>query len=229
MLGRLDLQIARVVNWVWPMLLVLRNGCLPSNHLHFHGARQEQLLAFLVVRFAVDRCSLIYPTPWRSNKIVLQMHDGSVAYCAILDAVYISYSSALIRFRLGMIMLVQLVYVERVAALVHVYGATHIHRTLNLDGLRAVSLLSVQSTPLTPHRHWLYLDHFAANVARLCNRGLVVGRLAAGDNSLSCGIKAKIGLIHELIVERWVDRGVVVLNSMPIVVMPTDDCACVIY
>ena len=50
----LDLQVGGVVDRVRPVLLVLSDGSLTGDHLHFHGARQKQLLALLVKRFSVD-------------------------------------------------------------------------------------------------------------------------------------------------------------------------------
>lgn len=73
----LNLQVGRVVNRVRPVLLVLRNGRLTRDHLHFHGARQEQLLAFLVQRVAIDGT---LGDALGSNKVVLQMHDRPIVY-----------------------------------------------------------------------------------------------------------------------------------------------------
>lgn len=53
-IGGFDLQVGGVVDRVRPVLLVLCDGGLTGDHLHFHGAGQEQLLALLVQRFSVD-------------------------------------------------------------------------------------------------------------------------------------------------------------------------------
>lgn len=50
----LDLQVGGVVHRMRSVLLVLRNGRLARDHLHFHGAGQEKLLALLVQRFSID-------------------------------------------------------------------------------------------------------------------------------------------------------------------------------
>ena len=53
-IGGFDLQVGGVVDRVRPVLLVLCDGGLTGDHLHFHGTGQEQLLALLVQRFSVD-------------------------------------------------------------------------------------------------------------------------------------------------------------------------------
>ena len=76
-----------------------------------------------------------------------------------------------------------------------------IHRTVDLDRLSSVSLLGVQFTPI----HRLNLHHvftlWVASSLRVIRRR---------NNGLSRRIEAKVCLIHELLVETRIDRGVVV-------------------
>ena len=87
----------------------------------------------------------------------------------------------------------------------HIYIA--IHRALHLDGLCAVSFLRVQLTTV----HLLYLHHVTLRV-------LPAGVIRRGDNCLPRRIETKVGLVHELLVETRVNRGVIVGDSLIVVV-----------
>ena len=80
-----------------------------------------------------------------------------------------------------------------------------VHRTLDLNRLRAIPLLSVQLTPI----HRLNLHHIVA--LRMACALRVVRRRYDG---LSGWVEAKVSLIHKLLVETRIDRGVVVLNGL---------------
>ena len=80
-----------------------------------------------------------------------------------------------------------------------------VHRTLDLNRLRAIPLLCVQLTPI----HRLNLHHiFALRMA--CALRVVRCRY----NGLSGWVEAKVSLIHKLLVETRIDRCVVVLNGL---------------
>ena len=80
-----------------------------------------------------------------------------------------------------------------------------VHRTLYLDRLRAIPLLRVELTPV----HRLNLHHIVA--LRVARPLRIVRRRHDG---LSGWVEAKVGLIHKLLVETRIDRGVIVLNGL---------------
>ena len=82
-----------------------------------------------------------------------------------------------------------------------------IHGALHLDGLSAVSFLRVQLTTV----HLLYLHHVTL-------RMLPAGVIRCGDNSLPGRVETKVGLIHELLIETRVNGGVIVGDSLIVVV-----------
>ena len=82
-----------------------------------------------------------------------------------------------------------------------------IHGALHLDGLSAVSFLRVQLTTV----HLLYLHHVTL-------RMLPAGVIRRRDNSLPGRVETKVGLIHELLVKARVDGGVIVGDSLIVVV-----------
>ena len=82
-----------------------------------------------------------------------------------------------------------------------------IHRALHLDGLCAVSFLRVQLTTV----HLFYLHHITLRV-------LPAGVIRRGDNSLPSRIETEVCLVHELLVEAWIDGGVIVGDSLIVVV-----------
>ena len=81
-----------------------------------------------------------------------------------------------------------------------------IHRALYLDGLRAVSLLRVQLTTV----HLLYLHHVTLRV-------LSTGVIRRGDDCLPRRVETEVGLVHQLLVEARVDRGVIVGDRLVVV------------
>ena len=82
-----------------------------------------------------------------------------------------------------------------------------IHGTLHLDGLCAVSFLRVQLTTI----HLLYLHHVTL-------RMLPAGVVRRRDNCLPSRIETEVGLVHELLVEARVNGGVIVGDSLVVVV-----------
>ena len=76
-----------------------------------------------------------------------------------------------------------------------------VHRTLDLNRLRAIPLLRVQLTPI----HRLNLHHIVA--LRMACALRVVRRRYDG---LSGWVEAKVSLIHKLLVETRIDRRVIV-------------------
>ena len=82
-----------------------------------------------------------------------------------------------------------------------------IHGTLHLDGLCAVSFLRVQLTTV----HLLYLHHITL-------RMLPASVVRRRDDCLPGGIETKVCLVHELLVEARVNGGVIVGDSLIVVV-----------
>ena len=101
---------------------------------------------------------------------------------------------------LGVVVLVEFLDVKTASSLVHVHSLVA-HRALNLDGLGSVTLLRVQLPPVTAH--WLDSHDFTLVVTRSI---VVWGR----NDSLSCWIETKVGLVHQLLVEGRVHGRVVV-------------------
>ena len=80
-----------------------------------------------------------------------------------------------------------------------------VHWTLDLYRLSSVPLLRVQLTPI----HRLNLHHIVA-LRMACALRVVRCRY----DGLSGWVEAKVSLIHKLLVETRIDRGVVVLNGL---------------
>ena len=80
-----------------------------------------------------------------------------------------------------------------------------VHRTLDLNRLRAIPLLCVQLTSV----HRLNLHHIVA-LRMACALRIIRRRY----DGLSCWVEAKVCLIHKLLIETRIDRGVVVLNGL---------------
>ena len=80
-----------------------------------------------------------------------------------------------------------------------------VHWTFDLYRLSSVPLLRVQLSPI----HRLYLHHI---VALWVARPLRIVRRR--DDGLPRWVEAKVSLIHKLLIETRIDRGVVVLNGL---------------
>ena len=99
-------------------------------------------------------------------------------------------------------MLVKLLDVQTAAALVHVN--LPVHWALDLNRLRAVSLLSVELTAV----HRIDMHHFSLVV-------LATGRAVRGrDDGLTSRVITEIRLVHQLLIERRVHVCVVVLDGL---------------
>jgi hypothetical protein len=90
---------------------------------------------------------------------------------------------------------------------VHVH--VPVHRALYLDRLSPVALLSVKLTAVNR----LDLHHITLLAMAAAS---IVGR---GDDCLSGRVETEVGLVHQLIIERRVDRCVIVLDSLGVVVV----------
>jgi len=101
---------------------------------------------------------------------------------------------------LGVVVLVELLDVEAAAALVHVHAS--VDRALDLNCLCPVSLLRVQLASVPSSGG---LDRHDFSLVMAC--GVVV---RCGHDRLPCRVEAKVGLVHQLLVEGGVDRSVVV-------------------
>jgi hypothetical protein len=88
--------------------------------------------------------------------------------------------------------------VQASAALVHVHVSAH--RTLDLDGLRAVTLLGVELASI----HRLDVHHVTLGVN---TTGVAVG---CRDDCAASRVEAEVRLVHQLFVEAGVDGSVVV-------------------
>ena len=82
-----------------------------------------------------------------------------------------------------------------------------IHRALNLNSLSAVSFLRVQLTTV----HLFYLHHVTL-------RMLPAGVIRRRHNCLPSRIETEVSLVHELLVEARVNGGVIVGDSLIVVV-----------
>lgn len=82
--------------------------------------------------------------------------------------------------------------------------------TLNLDCLRAISLLRVESASLPAHSHRLNLNHVSTRVLAPSNGRLVLG--CRRNDGLPGRVEPKVGLIHQLLVKRRVHSCVIVLD-----------------
>lgn len=190
----LHLQLDLVVDRVRPVLLVLSRRRLPSHHLHLHGPRQKQLLLLLLV---LER---VHPLRLASNDVVLQ---GVPVWVVHTNPCGWNRRP----FRLLVVVLVQLVDVQAAPALVHVHVSSH--GTLDLDRLRAVTLLRVQLAAV----NGLDLHH----VALWVHSRRVVRR---GNDGAAGRVEPEVSLVHQLLVEARVHGSVVVLNRC-VVVVPT--------
>jgi hypothetical protein len=94
---------------------------------------------------------------------------------------------------------------------VHVHVSAH--RTLDLDGLRAVTLLSVELASV----HRLDVHDVALGMDSTC-----VG-VGCRDDCATSRVEAKVSLVHQLFVEAGVDGSVVVGgDGMVLVVLRVD-------
>ena len=82
-----------------------------------------------------------------------------------------------------------------------------IHGALHLNGLSAVSFLRVQLTTV----HLFYLHHVTL-------RMLPAGVIRRRHNCLPSRIETEVSLVHELLVEARVNGGVIVGDSLIVVV-----------
>lgn len=165
------------------MLLVLGRRRLARHHLHLHRAWQKQLLLVVLQRVhAVLALGPAVSTGATTNHVVLNRVAVGVVVC--------NPGGRHGRpFGLLVVVLVKLVDVERAASLVHVHISAN--RALDLNGLRAVTLLRVQLAPVRLlHVHYVAL----LRVDSVC----VVGR---GHDGAAGWVEAKIGLVHKLLVE----------------------------
>lgn len=179
-----------VVHALRPVLLVLSGRRLSGHDLHLHRARQEQVLLLLLLHLilVLQRVDTLSRTDrhlgaWRN-------HLGRSLVITVSTVGLSARRCRLLR-RLLVIVLVELVDVQAVAALVHIdVGSLVAHRRLDLNGLRTVALLSVQLSSI----HWLDV-HDAGAVTTLAM--VIRGR----HDRLSGWIEAEIGLVHQLVVE----------------------------
>ena len=189
----LHLQLHLVVDRVGTVLLVLRGGRLPSNHLHLHRSRQKKLLLLVLQRVgALDRL------PRLLHHVVLHRLGRASAHLVV------SYAGGC-PLRLLLVVLVQFLDVQTATALVHVHLT--IHRTFDLNRLRPVSLLCVKLTAI----HGLDVHNVTALVV------LARGAVRRRHNRLPSGVVAEVCLVHQLLVERRVHRSVIVLDCLLVV------------
>ena len=193
----LDLQLHLVVDRVGAVLLVLRGGRLPRNHLHLHSSRQKKLLLLLLL--ILQRVgSLNGCLPRLLHHVVLHSLGRAGAHLVVGDA-------RCRPLRLLLVMLVQFLDVQTATALVHVHLS--VHRTLDLDRLRPVSLLCVKLTAI----HSLYVHDITALMV------LASGAVRRRHDRLPGRVVAEVGLVHQLLVEGGVDRGVIILDRLLVV------------
>ena len=196
----LDLQLDLVVDRVGAMLLVLSGWRLARDHLHLHRSGQKKLLLILLLLLLLLLLLVL-------QRIGALMGRGRLRHHVVLHslgwAALLVVSDARRRpLRLLLVVLVQLLDVQTATALVHVH--LRVHWTFNLDGLSAVSLLSVKLTAV----HSIDVHHFSLMV-------LATSRtIRCGDNGLTCWVIAKVCLVHQLFIERRVHVCVVVLDSL---------------
>jgi hypothetical protein len=98
---------------------------------------------------------------------------------------------------------IQLLYIEASPALVHINAVAN--RAFDLNGLRAVAFLSVQLTTV-PHIRDRVNEHHGSLIFGVCR---VVWRRHDG---LACRVESKVGLVHQLLIERGV-YGLVVVGG----------------
>ena len=103
-----------------------------------------------------------------------------------------------------MVVLVKLVDVQTASSLVHIDSC--VHRTLDLNCLCSVSFLSVQFTSLSVDVHRLDRHQVSLHVMTVVSRGIVWSR----NNCLTSRVEAKVSLVHQLLIERLIDCGVVI-------------------
>ena len=183
------------------VLLVLRGGRLPSNHLHLHRSRQKKLLLLLLLLLLLilQRVGPLNGClPRLLHHVVLHSLGRARAHLVVGDA-------RCRPLRLLLVVLVQFLDVQTAAALVHVHLS--VHRTLDLDRLRPVSLLCVELTAI----HSLYVHDITALMV------LASGAVRRGHDCLPGRIVAEVRLVHQLLVERRVDRGVIILDRLLVV------------
>lgn len=198
------------------MLLVLRNWCLPLDHLHFHSARNEQLAPILSVLSV--RCAAFSG---------LSLEDGVVLGVSSISSWALMVSLPLCRlgwytttawvvwgrspltsnFRWVLVVSIEFMYVQWVSSLVHVrvlivcvVGADEV--AVNLNGLGSVAFLGIE----------LAAVHTMAYVDRLDEKSsllliMMMGRMVSVAmmvtsvsllryHGLSCWIETKVGLGH---------------------------------
>lgn len=175
------------------VLLVLRGGRLPRHHLHLHRPRQKQLLLLVL-----QRVGALHWLPRLLHHVVLHRLRRARAHLVVR---YARGSP----FRLLLVVLVQLLDVEAATALVHVH--LPVHRTLNLNRLRPVSLLSVELTAI----HSLDVHDITALVI------LASCAVRRRHNRLSGRVVAEVRLVHELLVEGRIHGCVIVLDGLLVV------------
>jgi len=185
---------------VGAVLLVLRGGRLPSNHLHLHRSRQKKLLLLLLLLLLIlQRVGPLNGClPRLLHHVILHSLGRARAHLVVGDA-------RCRPLRLLLVVLVQFLDVQTATALVHVHLS--VHRTLDLDRLRAVSLLCVKLTAI----HSLYVHDITALMV------LASCAVRRGHDCLPGRIVAEVRLVHQLLVERRVDRGVIILDRLLVV------------
>ena len=207
-----------VVDALRAVLLVLGGWRLALDDLHLHRARQEQLLAVLLLRLllglALDRVgdALVHSLWTRGHSLVSgHWHNDLRGNLRRVDHVMVRCAGGGRLWRLLVVVLIQLMDVQTISSLVHTDISTVlvVHRRLDLDGLRSIAFLSVQLASI--HR----LNIQDAAVTALLTRS-VVGR---GDDCLPRWVEAKVRLVHQLVVETRVYVRVVVLYRLVVDVL----------
>jgi len=105
-----------------------------------------------------------------------------------------------------MVVLVELLYVQAAATVVHVASVCPLHLTVDLDRLCSVSLLGVELSAFSA-THGRNHEFVVLLLVVAEHLGIVARSLHDG---LPLRVESKVGLVHQLFVERRIDRGKVV-------------------
>jgi len=171
---------------------MLRGWRLTRHHLHLHSARQKELLLLVLQRVGA------------LNGLAGLLHHVVLHRLGRAGASLVVRHSRGRTLRLLLVVLVKLLNVQTAAALVHVH--LPVHRTLDLNRLRPVSLLGVELTAV----HSLDVHDVTLVVLPSC----AVGR---GHDRLAGRVVTEVRLVHQLVVERRINSRVVVLYGLLVV------------
>lgn len=162
------------------VLLVLCHWGFPGHHLHFYTSWQKQLTTNRTLLTSIyARSSLLRIDPIRDLRRGLVVTDPGGSRLSLLG---------------GVVVLVQVLDIQRATSLVQV-NTTH-HWTVDLNGLRSVSLLGVQFSAISARM----LNQEAIlllNVMAVC----CVVIIRCRHYGLSGWVEAEISLVHKLLIE----------------------------